>query len=467
MPHLSCHFRAGRFVRLLVVVGCSWSAVIWSETPAAAQAPAAAQQYEEIDTLPNTAGQQVDLTPYKDPKKLTQLRSSLLPLLGVGKATGADLVRFETFVLAKIAEFTWPLRDPAKDTPELRRMLLKREIKMYGGSDANFPPDLHDFFNAAVIRIVPTLIDDDRYDPAVRYNYLLLLGQLDKLEFILSVRPIPEPVPECTTILLEKLQKQSLPESLRIAAWISLQRQSETALSPPSRQAIVAEALKYVAAREPLPGFSQNGHHWTRKLALQSLTSLALNGREVADRTETVKALYDIIADDREPLLVRREAVLALGSLDPAMFTKGPIKPAELVKALGHFTLQLTEAGSGRDPSAPLSLNKAADVFPPPDEENKKLFAEGVGFYLNCVATALGGRSNRGLKATPGLGDEAKLVKQLLEDHVDKMVVMLSASVGRLDKDQLPRDLKKMGDNLRGWMQGNALIAAVGGGGNE
>lgn len=453
MPHWLTYSRFTQFVRFAVVVGCCWSA---SATPAA-------EQYEEISSLPNAAGKEVDLTPYKDPRKRSQLRSSLLHLPPVGKAEGADLVNFETFTLVTIAEFTWPVRDPAKETPEQRRMYLKREIKLYGGSDTK-SPDLHDFFNATILRVVPKLIDDDRYDPAVRYNYMLLLGQIDKLEFILGVRAIPEPVPECTTILLDKLHKENLPEALRVAAWIGLARQSEMSLSPQSRQAIVAEALKLLAAEQPLAGFSQNGHHWTRKLALQSITALALSGREVSERPETVKLLYDVIINDAEPLFLRREAVLALGSLDPAMFTGGPVKPAELVKALGNFTLQLTESGGGRDPLAPTSLSKASDVFPPPVDENKKLFAEGVAYYLNCVATALGGRSNRGLKAAPGLGDNAKLVKELLENHVDKMVILLSASTGKLDKDQLPRELKKLGDNLRSWMQGNALIAAVGGG---
>jgi hypothetical protein len=283
---------------------------------------------------------------------------------------------------------------------------------------------------------------------------MLLLGQLDKTEYDLGTTRPPVPLADVTPVLVAEFNKANLPEALRIAALIGLARQSELQLPSDRRTAVAGVATKLIAAKKPLEGFSVDGHHWARRLALQMVLGLSKAGSEM-NRPETVKSLNDIIVDGEEPLFLRRDAALALGHLDPSVFGTGTVKPADALKSLGALTIEVSHAGQPRpDPSAPLSLNKGEDVFLAPTEENKKLFAEGVGYYLNCIATALGGRTTKGLKAAPG-ADQA-----VVDDFIKRINAMI-APLQRTNASstQMPQELNSKGSELSSWLATKGLVA--------
>src|SRR5205814_775810 len=121
----------------------------------------------------------------------------------------------------------------------------------------------------------------------------------------------------------------------------------------------------------------------------------------------------------------------------------------------------VTHAGAPRsDLGAPLTLTKAEDVFQTPTEEGKKLFADGVGYYLNCIATALGGRNSRGLKAVPGLDPKTEsLIKDLLSNYVDPILINFGGS--RTTASQMLQELSTRGSSLKAWLEGNQLAVAA------
>lgn len=410
--------------------------------------PAAAQK--EITTLKTAGGRDLDLTSFKvDPKKLNILRGMVFPLVNEGKAVGQQLVDFETYYLVRIAELTWPTKDGA----EVKRGIIKRDLRQYGAAPSQ---ELHDLLNKTLLQHLPVMAADPQVALISRINAMILLGQLDRVEpnFASGVAAIP--LAEVTPLLVLAFDKQDFPESLRIAALMGLARQSELQVVAGSRPQIAGVVAKVIASKKPLVGFTENGHHWSRKLALQAAVGLAKTGSEM-NRPETVKALHEILADDAEPLFLRRDAALALGQIDPATIAASQVKPAELLKALSRFTHEMLKAGSPRpDPTAEPSLTKAQDVFLPPSEETKRQFTDGLSYYLNCVATALGGRNNKGLKAASGADQKTvQLVNELLAGHVDAAAAAMASS--KVTAAFLPQDMSSRGAKLAAWMATNNL----------
>jgi hypothetical protein len=434
----------------------AWS-LVWGAIFVAAGSSASpvVGQTLEINELPATGGKMVDLTLYKnDPKKLSSLSGQLIGFAPNGKANNAaEAELFEKYYWAKIAELTWS----NGTTVDAKRLDLKKRHLKTQFQAAQFP-DLHDKLNQLLLTHLPTIAANKQFPLNVRYAAILLLGQLDKIEFDLGKLTPPVALVDVTPILVGYANQKDLPESLRIAALIGLARQAELQIPGTVRAPIAAVAAATLGSKKPPEGYSVAGHQWARRLATQIVVGLCKTGNELS-RPETVKALYDIFADPQEPLFLRRDATLAFGHLEPsAIAAGGGVKPADVVKALANFTHELTHAGGPRsDPSAPPNLAKAEDVFVLPME--KKLFTDGVSYYLNCIATALGGRSNRGLKNVPGLDKNTppgSLADQLLKNHVDPMLVALQST--KFTVDQMPLELAAKGSKLNEWLQANNLL---------
>ncbi|MCE9606109.1 MAG: hypothetical protein K8U03_14530 [Planctomycetia bacterium] len=424
----------------------------------------AAAQEAAVDAAPKIMTQGVkadgstpaDVTKLmENPKLATQLRALVIPILNQGKAASQqETDNVDTWTIYRISELTWPPKD-AKDTPEQRRMLLKsRELLKLSGTAPL--PDLHDRINATLLANLPAMIADKEYSLGVRYNAMLLLGQLDRIEPDGVTQRAAAPLDAAEPILIGASQSTQLPEVLRVGAFIGLARHTELQLGGANRPAIAAEALKYLTATALPAGISQNGLHWLRKLSMQIVMGLSTKGSDV-NRPEFVKALQAILADEKQPLFLRRDAALAIGHMDPNTIAAGA-KPEDVVKALTNLTLAITKAGSPREnPEAIADLTKPEDVLQTPTEENKKAFADAVAYYLNCIATGLGGRNEaRGLLKI-ATGETKTQATTLLNTYVNPMVTALGRSNATPEK--LVNDLVAQHTKLSTWAGQNKLAA--------
>ncbi|MGC3970271.1 MAG: hypothetical protein QM775_23955 [Pirellulales bacterium] len=229
-----------------------------------------------------------------------------------------------------------------------------------------------------------------------------------------------------------------------------------------NRQSYANEALKLLSTKTPPQGFSPNGFHWARKQALQMVMGLSRTGAETA-KPEFAQAIQGIIADEKEPLFLRRDAAMALGFLDPSTIANNnKLKPADVCKALANLTLAVLRAGQPRfDPAAPTDLTKPEDVFPQPTEDNKLQFANAVAYYLNCIAVGLGGRDapqipKRGLlKAVAGGDAVFQDATTLLNTHVNPTVTALTKP--NPDSNRLLSDLESKRGPLEQWIKEKGL----------
>lgn len=399
-------------------------------------------------------------------KLANQLRSIVIPILQVGKADGPQqLSNVDLFTVFRIAELTLPPTD-AKDTVERRRQKIKSYEILRIAGNVNIPQDLHDRANQLMIANLVPLIGNAQYSMDARYNAMLLLGMLDKVEPDAAAGRAAVPLDTTEPILLQAAKTATLPEILRIGALMGLARHCDLQLAGTNRPAIAAEALALLSAKTPPDGYSANGFHWARKQAIAMVIGLAKTGGETS-QPPFVQALQALLADESQPLFLRRDAALAFGYIDPAAIAAGSVKAVDICKAMGSLTLAVMKAGTPRfDPTAPVDLSKPEDVFLTPNEDNKVRFAEGVAYYLNCIATGLGGRStNRGLVKGVNPADPAfPLVNALLNTHVNPLVTALSKP--NPDSNRLISDLEGKRGPLEQWLQQNSLVAGPGAGAN-
>lgn len=422
-------------------------------------APASDKAAKEMLQGVKTDGSPLDVSMHRN-RKRSQLWSAVLPIFSeTNPPSPLQLETLDTFTVWVLAELTWPIKEPndPKDNPEYRRMYTKfRELLKAAGADET-KPALHDRINNLMLANLPAMINNQEYSLAARYNAMLLLGQLDQVEYDGPKQRAAVPLATAEPLLIGASQSSALPEVLRIAAFIGLARHADLPMLPNNRPAVAAEALKMLTATAPPQGISETGLQWIRKLSLQIVMGIAQKGNDVA-RPEYVAAVVKILENEKQPLFLRRDAALALGHFEPGLINQST-RPDAVVKAMTSLTLAVMKAGTPREnPLAPADLTKGEDVLQTPTDTNRKNFAEAVSYYLNCIATGLGGRvdsKGRGLKpaAPPATAQVPKLLKT-----IDDIVLLINNS--RTRADEMTSKIAAAHQDLETWAGANNLLAA-------
>jgi hypothetical protein len=468
----------GRSLRALLAVAALVAPLGFARTVGA--------QFKEMNDYVTSDGRTEDLMPFKPdhPRKMNQLQGQLLQAITIGKVgSPIEAANIEKLAWLHVAELTWPSSDPSQAYEQRRYRSKARFLsRPLGTQDDGQSPEMHDRATAVMLKGLPMIIGDAQYSLNSRFNALLLLGQLDKIEPDANKGRAAVPMVEATPLLLKAFQTAEFGEALRIAALMGIERHCSLQVAAADRVTIAAELLKLLAEKAPPAGWSSDGFHWSRKLALQSVASLGLAGGSEVNRPEFVLAIHQIIADERQPLFLRREACTALGSLAPATLGAASVKPNELVKSLANFTLAVSKAGSPRiDPTAPLDMSRAEDVLPTPVEgpgfnlpgvraldqatPPKKLFADAVTYYLHAISQALGGRDQtHGVMRIGGIDPKALAEAEgLLKQHIAPILLAMSKTPTQLVAGKMAKDMSDAHTKLEAWMQNNAMIAAPAG----
>ena len=141
------------------------------------------------------------------------------------------------------------------------------------------------------------------YHPAVRYNAVLILGQLDQqyaIETGASRRP-PVPLPAATELLTKIVaaaaDDRPVPPAVTLAALIGLERHAQyrDALAPGAAEAMTAALLKLAGHEKPIQEMDRESFDWLRLRAADILAQLG----SVGPKNEVHDALLKLIADFR------------------------------------------------------------------------------------------------------------------------------------------------------------------------
>jgi hypothetical protein len=129
------------------------------------------------------------------------------------------------------------------------------------------------------------IVVDSKYHPAVRYNAVLILGQLDKqyaIETGANRRP-PAPLPEATALLTKIIaaaEDRRIPPTLTLGALVGLERHAKyrDALPPESLEAVTAAVLKLVNQEKPIQEMERAAFDWLRLRGAGVLAQLGAVG---------------------------------------------------------------------------------------------------------------------------------------------------------------------------------------------
>ena len=301
----------------------------------------------------------------KIPKQPKLKRYRVQEILRSGKVPTADEPAFEEYFMYVIAEFTWESKrsELADLRDQLKRYYLQEAGKDTGGTE------LHDRLVQLMLSQFMSIALDAGYAPAVRYNAILVVGDLNLREGTPPLREDYAPLPQAAQPLLEVASKAEHPYYLRVGALVGIERHVR------SRDGIASE-LRRGLVRD-LTSMLQNaagdsaGSVWLRRRATRCMAVFALKYPDLVD-SGVGSVLGDIVANDKADVAFRCDAAYALGTLqDRAIPAEGVQK---ILLGMGELAMRLISDASRQThasvPSADAGSEDAAPSAEAQDEDD-------------------------------------------------------------------------------------------------
>jgi hypothetical protein len=161
-----------------------------------------------------------------------------------------------------------------------------------------------------------------KYDPAVRYNCTLLLGDLNQSEASLKEGIAPVPYKPAMQDLIKLFASSKLDDATRVACLIGLRRHAQLCgpkdapnsfyQQPKVQNYLVGKLYKFARAANPPEGRADEAHQWMRQLTVETLGFLRIPGKGDA----VAKLLMKVATQAESPIALRCAAVEALARLD-------------------------------------------------------------------------------------------------------------------------------------------------------
>jgi hypothetical protein len=215
--------------------------------------------------------------------------------------------------------------DTVGDIGKLRDGLLDRALRPASNREA------HDRLVKLTFDRM-TKIAADNYHPFVRYNALLIIGDLSEREPTSTQPGIP--YKQGFAVLMQALGHDKLPDGLRVAALRGVVRHVEAGGLSAAELASVREAAFGLLTKAAPAGRSTEAHDFIRRRAADVLGMIGDPGQDNAAFT----ALSAILADDKASLELRVAAARAVGRMN--LVSAGRQDPAPIVRRLGQLAVE-------------------------------------------------------------------------------------------------------------------------------
>lgn len=209
---------------------------------------------------------------------------------------------------------------------------------------------VHDHLNDLVLEYMNKLANSDKYHPAVRYNAMLAIGDLNADDTGTSPPPLESALP----VLLATVNDPKQIDPVKIAALIGVNRHVTVGVVNPQIQNQILGALLKIVAGADAADSSDPGRNWMRKQAVEILGLLG----NVGVNNQVVQVLSAIIGDTKASFSMRSTAAESLGKLKFA--GAGGLNPLDLAKPLGQLMLDACDAElkSVKDTKLPVSRRR-------------------------------------------------------------------------------------------------------------
>lgn len=236
-------------------------------------------------------------------------------------------------------------------------------------------------------------------DPALRYNAVLMLGDLN--EFEASGTKLMKPLPAALPDLIKLLTDPNQPDYIRVAALVGALRHASLSdtypLAVEPKAALAKAALAMLNQAQVPKSRTPAGHAYVRRSAAELLGYLGDVGKD----NENLNAVLAVLNDPRASLSMRLGMLPVLG-----MFRYGnnaKVDFASMLSTVGHTAVEAAERELAR--AAALSVQRQMEIEP--DRRRLSYFFRQAQWALDGPPTARRG----GIVAGAGGGPAAQLIK--------------------------------------------------------
>lgn len=236
---------------------------------------------------------------------------------------------------SKYALIRWTFLDRQEEVVRFRRNLLNELKTSYKPNRSNLA---HDRLAELTFQFMKICLNHkDHFAPTVRFNAILMIGELNKMERTGSGQAVPWP--GTTNELLKHLETPQETEAIRVGALIGIQRHCRLMMangtSPP--RSLMSALWNIARTGESEQEHSEVGRAWMRAKVIQILGEV-----RGAPRSDMVAGmLRDVVAEQESPDFVRYAAAKALEGIDYRV-TAG-INMDEYLHSLGALAIEVCD----------------------------------------------------------------------------------------------------------------------------
>jgi hypothetical protein len=340
--------------------------------------------------------------------------------------------QFDDYWKWLLSQFTWP--EKRGELHNLRTELKRPLIQSRSGVP-------HDRITNLAFNFLSRIADNEQYHPAVRFNAVLVLGDLNTDEGRISSKEDPVPLAEALPKLMSLLDLNRpvnpVNDAERVAALVGITRHVRYGSTNEQLQ----DAMLDILTRERLEQRSEEADQWLRRRAANILGLLGSPGSP-SDPDKVVEVLATLLSQEQASLAERCAMADALGGLDFGR-VGGDLDYAQLAKQLGLLAADvaaLAENVPPEDPSDP--LRKA-----------QQKAALTIAHLLDGIHVGLNGPRDeaRGTSLVKASGGDPTVEK--VRASVEQM---LSHLVSRTLNDSELAAVSNSGKQLRAELQGAA-----------
>lgn len=303
--------------------------------------------------------------------------------------------------------FSFPLmtqttEDALQSLPERRHRLFRTEIEICT------VPEVHAHLVALTLEQMSVIVQDS-FHPAVRYNAMLIISSLNDQDIVRigSEKKLPEPMARALPFMLQEFKRPENSDAIKVAALVGVSRhlewdphrpQTSAPIPAALRGEIIAELLSVAQNKAPPANRNAEGHLWFRRRAVEALGLACVNKLEppVAD------AMDKLLRDPTEPLDLRFAVATAIGRMNYQQ--PAALDTQRVAKELGYLALLACDS----------ELNRLANLRKTEEEQAARINNQGVsnnfgggaefgGDPMGGAGPAMAGPAMAG-PAMPGMG---------------------------------------------------------------
>ena len=217
---------------------------------------------------------------------------------------------------------------------DLQRLEFIKELTMICTDN-----DIHSHVVDQIAIPQMTAFLQENYHPAVKYNAMLIIGQLNSQVVITNEgRTVPAPLPAALTFMVDAIKSGTETDAILLASWIGVLRHMR--LNRLNQQiagsdvvTIAGEAMKLLNQTTPPANRSAGGQVWLQRRAIDVLAMIGQDDQKILPK------ILSIMQDDKAAMSLRLTAARALKYFNYSPSTQVPVESTS--NALGTLIVRI------------------------------------------------------------------------------------------------------------------------------